>query len=54
MLGMFHPYPCKMMNCVSIVRKKARCSGEGLRAGGEGDDRGRGAWMASSTQWARA
>ena len=40
MLGMFHPYPCKMMNCVSIVRKKAGCYREELKAGGEGDGRG--------------
>ena len=37
--------------CEELTHLKRPWGWEGLRAGGEGDDRGWDGWMASSTQW---
>ena len=37
--------------CKELTHLKRPWHWERLRAGGEGDDRGRGGWMASPTQW---
>ena len=37
--------------CEELTHLKRPCCWERLRAGGEGDDRGWGGWMASLTQW---
>ena len=39
-------------SCEELTHWKIPWSWEGLRAGGEGDDRGWDGWMASPTQWA--
>ena len=38
-------------SCEDLTHWKRPCCWEGLGAGGEGDDRGWGGWMASPTQW---
>ena len=37
--------------CEELTHLKRPCCWERLRAGGEGDDRGRDGWMASPTRW---